>query len=209
MARFGNEVKEKIEQKTENYDKISKIAGNVADITGGIPVVGGITQSVAAGISLMSKNAASSIQKKNPNKDNWYFVLPSSDFFERVQKIIEKIMSDDELQSNYKLKFENYNIDMYDDFFQRIDNEESTEEIDISYFISIKFNDDSYSYKEVKNATCSIMIEFREKFKQINFQTNMVYSAFEIISHGSSPSEKRKYSDLSSEIVIRLCNNLY
>jgi hypothetical protein len=77
------------------------------------------------------------------------------------------------------------------------------------FYISIEFNDDTYSYRDVKDAVCSVTIEFKEKFKQINFETNKVYSAFEIISHGYSPSERRKYDQLSNELVVRLCNNLY
>lgn len=200
---------EEVDRLTEKYKKISKVAAGAADITSGIPVIGGLAASVASSISHLSKNAANTIQRKNPNKDNWYFILPSSGFYDQVFKITEKIMLDSKLQEKYIYSKDCYKIEIWDDFLYRLDNNQPTEETDISYYVLIEFNDDKYSHGEVKNVACSITIEFKEKFKQINFEANKVYSAFEIISHGHTPSEKRKYSKLSEEMVVRLCNNLY
>lgn len=201
--------REQLEKMTKNYEKISKYAERVADITGGIPIVGGITSSVAKGVVHISQNASSTILRKNPNKDNWYFVLQSSDFYSSVERIITKIIGESELEEKFKYSKENYRIEMFDDVLQRHENNEPTAETDITYYVLIEFNDEVFINRQQQTEPCSVTIAFMEKFKQINFESNIVYSAFEIISHGHTPSENRDYGELSEEIVIRLCNNLY
>lgn len=133
-----------------------------------------------------------------------YIVLETSKFYNLLQARIEGVLNDSKIQKKYGFTNKNYYIEIYDDLLYRIDNKEPTEDTDIQYFVSIEFTDDVYSYKDVKDRNCSISFQLCEKFKQINFNNNKVYSAFEIISQGYSPSEKRNYSGLADEIIKKI-----
>lgn len=152
------------------------------------------------------KNNISSIDSKKfvtLNDIGSYLVLESSEFYNSLQNNFEKILSNSKFQKKYGFSNENYLIDIWDDALYRIENNQPSEDTDIQYYISIDFNDDSYSYNEVKDRSCSVTFQLSEKFKQINFYNYKVYSAFEIISRGYSPSGKRDYNELSDELLKR------
>ncbi|MBR9648574.1 hypothetical protein [Clostridium tyrobutyricum] len=134
-----------------------------------------------------------------------YLVLESSEFYNLLQADVERILSDSKIQKRYGFTNDTYVIEIWDDLLYRIDNGESAEDSDIQHFISIEFTDDIFN--EVRDEKCCISFQLSEKFKQINFSNYKVYSAFEIISRGYSPSEKRDYSGLSDEIIKKFSIN--
>ncbi|MBC9786267.1 hypothetical protein H1S01_17555 [Heliobacterium chlorum] len=136
-----------------------------------------------------------------------YMVLESSNFYNQVEEVTKRILSERKLQEKYCYSDNNFIIEVWDDLMYRIENNEPSKETDIEYHVSIEFNDDTYSYKEYTNQTCTVFFQFVEKFKQINFSNNKVYTVYEIISHGYSPSKKRDYNGLMSEVIKRLSNH--
>jgi hypothetical protein len=114
------------------------------------------------------------------------------------------IFSDKKLQERFGYTDNDFTVDIWDDFLYRYENGEPHEENDIEHHISVVFNDDSYSHNSVDGRECSVFFTLIQKFKQINFNNNKVYCAFEIISRGYSPSGKgRNYSELSDEFMKR------
>lgn len=197
--------------KIKKYEKIGEIASNTGDIVAGVPFIGQTLQSIASIVEKTSKLAQNNTMKKYPNKSNPFFILPTANFYSEINNIVNKIMLDNGLMIKYKYDPHSYDVEIWDDFLYLLDTIDDVKEEDISYYISVNFYDDSYSYKDINNEMCSINISFIEKFKQINFEKNKVYSAFEIISNGG-PSEglgKRDYVGLSNEIVTRLCNGIF
>lgn len=204
---------DKAMKEKEKYEKLHRMAADAADVVGGIPLIGGPLESLAHVVSKGSKGAVDKIDRQNPNRDNSYFVLETSGFYDNAGKIVEKILEDPKMKELHNYETHDYCIEMWDDFFEFVsdDMEENRkiQDTDISYFIYIEFQDDIFSYKDNPDRLCSVSIQFMEKFKQIDFTTKKVYSAFEIVSNGYTPEGKRKYDEISKEIVVRLCNNLY
>lgn len=119
-----------------------------------------------------------------------------------LENNIINIFKDNNFQSKYGFTDNDFYIDNSDDFEYRFNNNEPYSETDIEHFIFVIFKDDTYSNGNDSNNECSIFFSMKEKFKQINFSNNKVYSVFEIISHGYSPSGKgRKYSEISDELI--------
>jgi hypothetical protein len=141
------------------------------------------------------------------NEVGSYLVLESSDFYSLLESNVKSILSNSKIQERYGFKSESFFIEIWDDLLYRIDNEEPSEETDIEYYISIEFTDDTYSFNEIENKACSITFQLSERFKQINFSNYKVYSAFEVISRGYSPSKIRDYDSLSDEILKRMAIN--
>ena len=133
-----------------------------------------------------------------------YLVIESSDFYNVLENNVKSILGDSKLREKHGFTNESYLIEIWDDFLYRIENDEPSQETDIQYYISIEFIDDTYSANEVKDKLCSVNFQILEKFKQINFTNYKVYSAFEIISRGYSPSQKRNYDALSDDILKRM-----
>lgn len=134
-----------------------------------------------------------------------YLIFESSKFYNQLENNIRSIFQDAKLQEKYGFTNEDFTVEIWDDFEYRFENKEPHEETDIEYTISVIFTDDTYSYNDVSGRECSIFFTIREKFKQINFYDNKVYCAFEIMTHGYSPSEKgRNYSELSNEFMKRI-----
>lgn len=161
-------------------------------------------------IAEVIKNNISLVDSKkfvSVNEVGSYLVLESSEFYNVLQADVERILSDSKIRKKYGFTNDNYSVEIWDDLLDRIDKGEPSEDTDIQHFISIEFTDDVYSFNEVKNEICSVTFQLSERFKQINFSNRKVYSAFEIISRGYSPSEKRDYSGLSDEIVKRFSIN--
>ncbi|WP_342480251.1 hypothetical protein NST07_23475 [Paenibacillus sp. FSL L8-0340] len=158
-----------------------------------------IAEAIQSNILSLDSKGAISIKEHSS-----YLVMESSNFYDLLEKKLHNIVSNAKLQKKYNYSKECYSIEIWDDLLHRIENEEPSEETDVEYHISIEFNDDTYSFKEYTNKTCSVFFQLIEKFKQINFTNNKVYTVFEIISHGYSPSEKRNYGGLSDEILIEL-----
>lgn len=136
-----------------------------------------------------------------------YIVLEASTFYENIEKALKRILEDERVRKKFPFLQNNYIIEVWDDFEYRFDNEQPCEEQDIEYMASIVFVDDNYSYGGVDDRECSVFFEFKEKFKQCNFGDKKVYSIFEIVSHGYSPSNiDRNYEELSDEVLNQLCN---
>ncbi|KAF6570558.1 hypothetical protein JDW19_22815 [Paenibacillus polymyxa] len=138
------------------------------------------------------------------NEVGSYLIFESSKFHSQIEEKINSLLQDLKLQSKYGFTSDDYTVDITDDFLYKFEEEESIEE-DIKYFISVVFTDDTYTHNNIGGRECSLIFTLRENFKQINFGENKVYSAFEIITRGHSPSGKgRDYRGLSDEFVKRL-----
>ncbi|HHW39009.1 MAG TPA: nucleotide-binding protein [Bacillales bacterium] len=134
-----------------------------------------------------------------------YLIFDTSTFYNDLESKVKSIFQDKKLQENYSFTEGDFIVDIWDDLDYRIENDEPYEETDIQHTISVEFTDDSYTYNGETDRGCSIFITLIEKFKQINFDNKKVYSAFEILSRGYSPSNKgRDYSGLSDELMKRL-----
>lgn len=139
------------------------------------------------------------------NEVGSYLIFESSKFYNQIEDSIKGIFQDVKLQKKYDFTNDDFIIEIWDDLDYRIDNKEPYEETDIEYFISINFTDDTFSSTDNSDKECSIFLSLKEEFKQINFSNNKVYSAFEIISRGYSPSGKgRNYSELSDEFMKKI-----
>lgn len=159
-----------------------------------------IVEAIKSNINLVDSKEFISIHEVGS-----YLVLESSEFYNLLKADVERILNNSKIQEKYRFDNDAYVIEVWDDLEYRIDNGEPTEDADIQHFISIEFIDDVFN--EAKDKKCSISFQLSEKFKQINFSNYKVYSAFEIISRGYSPSEKRDYSGLSDEIIKRFSIN--
>lgn len=139
------------------------------------------------------------------NEVGSYLIFESSKFHNQFESNIKSIFQDSKLQEKYEFTNDDFIVEISDDFEYRFENEEPHEETDIEYIIEIIFTDDTYSHNDINNRECSIFLTLREKFKQINFNNNKVYCAFEIITRGYSPSgKKRDYRELSDELMKRI-----
>lgn len=134
-----------------------------------------------------------------------YLIFETSTFYNDLESKVKIIFQDKKLQEKYSFTDGDFIVDIWDDLDFRIENDKPHEETDIEHCISIEFTDDSYTHNGISGRKCSIFLTFTEKFKQINFESNKVYSAFEIVSRGLSPSDKgRDYRGLSDELMKRL-----
>lgn len=153
------------------------------------------------------KNNINSIDPKDftsINEVGTYLIYEASEFYNQLENKISSIFSDRKLQKKFGYTDEDFSIDIWDDFEYRFEKDEPYEENDLEHHISVVFNDDSYSHNDVEGRECSVFFTLNQKFKQINFNNNKVYCAFEIITRGYSPSGKgRDYSKLSDEFMKR------
>lgn len=134
-----------------------------------------------------------------------YLIFKTETFYTDLEEKVSSVLKSSSFRKKVDSVRDNYIIDIWNDFEYRIDNDEPCEEGDIQHFVSIVFTDDNYSFGEVDNRECSVFFTIEEKFKQINFTNNKVYSAFEITSSGYSPSnKKRNYQKVLDELLKRL-----
>lgn len=139
------------------------------------------------------------------NEIGSYLIFETSTFYNDLEDKIKSIFQDEKLQEKYRFTERDFIVDIWDDLDFRIENEQPHEETDIEHIVSVRFTDDSYTYNDISGRECSITLVLVEKFKQINFDTNKIYSAFEIISRGLSPSDSgRDYRSLSDELMKKL-----
>lgn len=154
------------------------------------------------------KNNICSFNAKNTSVKNTakeYIILEAGTIYEYFPKKLGEILTEKSIQKKFDFINKNYTIDIWDDFEWRFENDKPCEETDIEYIISIKFIDDSYSHGEYTDQECSVFFSLKECFKQIDFSKNKVYSAYEIISSGYSPSGLgRNYGQVSEEIKKKL-----
>lgn len=139
------------------------------------------------------------------NEVGSYLIFETSTFYNDLEGKIYSVFQDKKLQEKYKFTDGDFIVEIWNDIEYRIENEEPYEETDIEHIISVEFTDDSYTYNGISGRECSITLALNEKFKQINFNNNKVYSTFEIVSRGISPSDMgRDYRGLSDELMKRL-----
>lgn len=154
------------------------------------------------------KNNIGSFNSKNESLKtavSKYVILETGTLHEYFKRKINEILTEKSIQKKFDFINKNYTIDIWDDLEYRFENEQPYEETDIEYFISIIFIDDNYSYGEFIDRECSVFFTLKECFKQIYFNKNKVYSAYEIVSSGYSPSGLgRDYRQVSEAILKRL-----
>ncbi|MDQ0177616.1 hypothetical protein [Bacillus chungangensis] len=134
-----------------------------------------------------------------------YLIFDTLTFYNDLEAKVRSVFQNNKLQENYNFTEEDFIVDIWNDLEYRIENDEPYEETDIQHTISVELTDDSYKHNGKIDGRCSIFLTLIEKFKQINFDNKKVYSVFEIVTRGYSPSNKgRDYSGLSDELMKRL-----
>lgn len=153
------------------------------------------------------KNNIVSVDSKDltsVNEIGSYLIYESTEFYNQLENNVKSVFLEKKLQEKFGYTDQDFIVEIWDDFEYRFENGEPHEETDIEHHISVIFTDDSYSYNDVDNRECSVFFTLKQKFKQINFNNNKVYCAFEILSRGYSPSGKgRDYSEFSDEFMKR------
>lgn len=169
-----------------------------------IPFIGNTIKASATKISesIESKNALSSSLEKP--EDIHYFVVTADNYYEGISIKIYQILELEKVQKKYRYLMESIKVEIFEDLN---DNTWEVEEI----CILITFLDDEYyNGKLEENEFGSIVIIFKENFKQINFQDNRVYTVFEIISIGGNSkynTSNRDYIEFAKLICYLLNNN--
>lgn len=152
-----------------------------------IPVVGSTVGEI---ISLVSENASnnskfkSAISQKNSQR---FFIAPCDDLYEELKDRIIEILENPLIQEQFSYNMTDINsLEIYEIM------QKETNEYQYTNIIEIDFVDDDHG---------TIMIEFTEKYTQINFLDKKVYGVYEIITAGSNHSaSKRDYIELASAI---------
>lgn len=140
----------------------------------------------------------------NSTTDNVdYFDFPFADFLDELTIAVFTILSNDDFQKKYNYKVEGLIVDAVehlDDDFKLID-----------YCVYIDFLDDKFYNKyNKKNENSCAFFSFVESFKQINFENNVVYFAFEVTSCSADYDQHtRDYIALSIDITRALSKKLY
>ena len=198
---MAKKINEEIIYITEKTSKFADIANNLA---AGLPFVPSITGGLKEGSNFLLKK----LRKHNPREVGSCFVMPTNDFFQKTQEAIKSILDNKVIRKKYELALDSYSIEMYDYFADGFEGEKMNE-ANISYYMFITFNDDTRITPQGETVNCDVNFQFREDFKNINFDDKKVYSAFEITSFSYPPDGKRNYRDLVTHIISCLCDGSY
>ncbi|MGB3160704.1 MAG: hypothetical protein WBA84_05600 [Carnobacterium sp.] len=152
-----------------------------------IPVVGATVGKI---INLVLENVSDSskiktiISKKNNQR---FFIAPCDNLYEELQGRIIEILENTLIQKQFSYSMADIiSLEIYELVQEELDGDQYTDMIKINFS-----GDDSET----------IMIEFVEKYTQINFSEKKVYGLYEIISSGGNNQySKRNYIELASVI---------
>ncbi len=136
------------------------------------------------------------IVKSNINYDSksYYKIFPIDNIIEAIEDSIHNILERKVIQNKFGFSSGDYMIDFWE-------YEDEMDDDKFHFGIDVTFIDDHYSYGELNNRECSIILEFNEVLKQINFGDNRLYVAMDV-SPGYSPSGKgRNYGKLESVVL--------
>ncbi|MDK8747724.1 hypothetical protein QP810_10900 [Streptococcus agalactiae] len=174
------------------------------DGTADIPFVGNTIRASVAKLSesIESKNALSSSIEK-PEDIN-YFVTAADNYYEEISIKIYQILELEKVQKKYAYSMDTIKLEIFEDL------NDETWEVEENYIWITFLDNEYYNPKLEKNEFGSIIIAFKENFKQINFQDNRVYTAFEIISISGNNvynTVDRDYMEFAKLICYLLNNN--
>lgn len=152
-----------------------------------IPVVGSTVGKI---INLVLENASDNSKFKSiisQQNSQRFFIAPCDDLYAELQGRIIEILENPLIQEQFSYNITDINsLEIYEIMQEEMDEDQYTD------IIEIDFVDDEHG---------TIMIEFTEKYTQINFLDKKVYGAYEIITAGSNhPASKRDYIELASVI---------
>lgn len=169
-----------------NIKQTKKTLSNVLDLiiegTADLPLIGNTLKGTATRLSkvITEKNNLSNSIKRP--EDTSYFIILADDFYDELAIKIFKILELEKIKEKYQYSMESIHLEIFEDI------NEDTWEVN-SYYIFISFLDNQYyNPKLEKDEYGSIVISFKEDFKQINFNDYKVYICFEIISLGGNNS---------------------
>lgn len=192
----------------EEYLKIKKkkmelnhLIDLIIEGTADIPLIGNTLKATSSKISdaiSEKNNIANSI--KDPENTN-YFVALADNFYDEIAIKIFKILELEKVRKKYNYDMNDIEFELFETF------DEDTFEVEENY-ICINFLDNEYYNSKLEEYEYgSIVITFKEDFKQINFADNKVYSCFEIITMGRNNSfndNRRDYIEFARLICYLL-----
>lgn len=162
--------------------ELSHLIDLVIEGTADIPFIGNSVRATSSKISnaISEKNNITNSIKEPENTN--YFIALADNFYDEIAIKIFKILELEKVRKKYNYDMSNIEFELFETF------DEDTFEVEENY-IWINFLDNEYYNPNLeKYEYGSIIITFKEDFKQINFADNKIYSCFEIITMGGNNS---------------------
>lgn len=171
--------------------ELSKAVDFLLEGSADIPLVGNIIKATASRASeIYYQKSDISNAVSTPEGTNHFIVL-ADDYYTEISLKLFEILELKKVKETYKYTMSSIRLKLIENL-----NEETWRVENAS--IRIDFLDNQYYNANLEiNQYGSIMIEFKESFKQINFNDNKVYIAFEILSIGMN----NKFNDSDRDYI--------